>query len=520
MDTKQEILRRYFRELDGERKISRDLRINRKTVKKYILTYMDAKHQSDKTGDGSALQDYVCSTPKYDSAKRSKRKLTKEIEEVIGQLLEENQRKRQEGLRKQMRRKVDIYEHLLREGYQIGYTTVCNYIREKEVLQQEAYIKQEYIPGEECEFDWAEVKLRIAGVQKRINMAVFTSSYGNYRYCMLFYRQDTLAFMEAHNEFFKHIGGVYQEMVYDNMKVAIREFVGPNEKAPTEALLNLSGWYHFRWRFCNVRRGNEKGHVERSVEYVRRKAFSNRDSFENLESAQEHLFATCSYLNTLPGSGGKIPMVLLEKERSNLWKYPGQMDCYLTQLLKVDKYSTICMGTNRYSIPDHLTGKMLEVKIYSNELKVYYAHEFICGHERSFGKYQWIISLDHYLRTLTRKPGALHGSVALSQAPDQIREVYDRWFVNQPRDFIELLQYCQQNAITHQRLLETAIYVSGLCPADVSAAKIMAILGNKPTTIDIRKEEIQTDEIENYANLQITEISSLISLQVQIGGAV
>jgi len=518
MDIKQEILRRYFRELDGERKICRDLHVNRKTVKKYILSYMEARQESDKTGNTDAIQDYVCSAPKYDSTKRSKRKLTKELEEVIDRLLLENQRKKQEGLRKQIRRRVDIYEYLLREGYQIGYTTVCNFIREKEIHKQESYIKQEYIPGEECEFDWAEVKLTIAGVLKRLNLAVFTSSYGNYRYCMLFNKQDTLAFMEAHNEFFRHIGGVYQEMVYDNMRVAIREFVGPNEKTPTDALINLSGWFHFRWRFCNVRRGNEKGHVERSVEYVRRKAFCNKDTFESLETAQKHLVATCSYLNALPSSTGKIPNVLLDQERINLWKYPGQMDCYLTQSLKVDKYSTICMGTNRYSVPDHLVGKMLEVKIYSNELKVYFAHGFICGHERSFGKHHWIISLDHYLKTLSRKPGALHGSLALTQAPETVREVYRSWFINHPRDFVELLQFCQHKAIEHHRLLETAIYVSSKTPDNVSAEKIMAMLGNQPMSNEIQKTDNLIDEIENYANLQLMEISSLISSPVNMGG--
>jgi hypothetical protein len=47
--------------------------------------------------------------------------------------------------------------------------------------------------------------------------------------------------MESHNEFFAHIGGVFHEMVYDNMRVAVAEFVGRHEKQPTRALTNLSG---------------------------------------------------------------------------------------------------------------------------------------------------------------------------------------------------------------------------------------------------------------------------------------
>jgi transposase len=515
METKQEIIRRYFREYDSIRKISRDLQISRITVKKKLLEYVIAKQTSATGVDQKAMQDYLSSPPRYDIRNRSRRKLTSEIEKLIIEQLEENRRKRQEGLRKQVKRKVDIWEFILSQGQQIGYTTVCNYIREKELRQCEAYIKQTYLAGEECEFDWAEVKLVISGVRKRLYLAVFTSAYSNYRYCRLYHRQDTLAFMEAHNDFFAHTDGVYQEMVYDNMRVTVREFVGRSEKTPTEALVNLSGWFQYRWRFCNVRRGNEKGHVERSVEYVRRKAFSHNDIFDSLELAQTHLQQTCDHLNALCGSSGKTPMEGFLQERASLWKYPGAMDCFLTHDLKVDKYATICFGTNRYSVPDHLVGRMVQVKVYSNELKVYYGHQLVYRHDRNYGQHQWIICLDHYLLTLSRKPGALHGSVALQQAPLPVRMVYSNWFSHQPRDFIYLMQFCQEHQVDHQRLLDTAMYVNGICAGDVTGEKIMALLGNQPEAFHSHKSDQVRDEIEKFANRQLEEITGLITANVE-----
>ena len=71
-----------------------------------------------------------------------------------------------------------------------------------------------------------------------------------------------------------------------------------------------------------------------------------------------------------------------------------------------DKYG--CFGTNHYSVPDEQCGRMVEVKMYSNILKMYYAHGLICSHDRSYEKNKWFINLDHYLKTLNRKPGALH----------------------------------------------------------------------------------------------------------------
>jgi transposase len=510
MDTKQEIIRRYYRENDSERKISRDLQISRKTVKKYLLEYQRVRTISIEENDTEKLQDYSNEPPAYKSEKRTKRKLICEIEDLIKEQLTENERKKKEGLRKQIKRKIDIHEYILSKGYQIGYTTVCNYIREDKLTTREAFIKQVYLPGEECEFDWAEVKLNIGGGLSRLYMAVFTSSYSNYRYSDLYKRQDTLAFMESHNDFKTHIGGVFHEMVYDNMRVAVAEFAGRNEKTPTQALVSLSGWFQFRWRFCNVRRGNEKGHVERSVEVIRRKAFSHVDTFDTLEQARKHLREVCNKLNNTPGSTtNNTPMALLEKERPHLWQNPGPISCFVTHALKVDKYATICFGTNHYSVPDYLTGRMIDVKVYSNKLKMYYQNEQVGQHERDYGMHHWQIKLNHYLRTLSIKPNALHGSLALEQAPEGLQKLYKSHFVNSPRGFIEILQYCQSKKIPWEKIAETVGELARLCPKDVSTEKVIALLGNQGMSPILTSKAI-TGEIESFAHEQLKQISNLV----------
>jgi len=135
--------------------------------------------------------------------------------------------------------------------------------------------------------------------------------------------------------------------------------------------------------------------------------------------------------------------------------------------------------------------------------------------QRDYGKYQWMLNLDHYLVTLSRKPGALHGSQALSQAPGAVRTVYNTWFTKTPREFIELLLYCQQNQVDHERLLETAIYVGGLCPDQVSAEKIIAVLGNQKVADETGQSEEYESEIERYSNCQLEEITRLMSLNTE-----
>lgn len=95
---------------------------------------------------------------------------------------------------------------------------------------------------------------------------------------MLFRSQDTPAFQQSHAEFFHYCKVTFHTMVYDNMKVAVKKFVGLHEKEPTEVLMQLSIYYGFKFRFCNIASGNEKGHVERSAEFIRRKAFCHKDA--------------------------------------------------------------------------------------------------------------------------------------------------------------------------------------------------------------------------------------------------
>jgi len=286
MSTKQKIILLRYRDGHSEHRIARELRINRETVRRYLAEYEKARQKlSEAEKENEVLIEELVKVPKYDSSNRCSKKFTEEISKEVDRLLQLNEEKRSRGIHKQVMKKIDILEHLQEVGYDIGYTSVCHHINRKLVQRNEAFIRQVYNPGDVCEFDWGEVKLEIGGQLRTLYMAVFTPAMSNYRYAVLFHRQDTAAFLQAHVLFFEHIGGVFHTMVYDNMRVAIRKFVGTSEKEPTEALLKLSTYYQFHFRFCNIASGNEKGHVERNVEFIRRKAFCKRDCFPTLDGS-------------------------------------------------------------------------------------------------------------------------------------------------------------------------------------------------------------------------------------------
>ena len=151
--------------------------------------------------------------------------VNEEIVPFINAPLIANEEKKLSGLRKQQLKNKGIHEPLIAERYQVDYTTVCRYIRKQVQFAPEPFVKQLYAEGCVAEFDWCEVHLFIADKRKRFYMAAFASAYSNYRFALLYEHLDTLTFQDAHNKFFKHFGGVYHQMVYDKMKVAVKEYV-------------------------------------------------------------------------------------------------------------------------------------------------------------------------------------------------------------------------------------------------------------------------------------------------------
>ncbi|NBI07767.1 transposase [Senegalia massiliensis] len=219
---------------------------------------------------------------KYDTSSRTKIKLTNDVKNEIENLILKNEKNKSLGRAKQLMKKIDIHEYLIEKSYDISYSTVCNYTKDT-YDKKETFIRQEYQLGETVEFDWGEVKLEIGGKSLSLYMGLFTTANGSFHYSKLYHNQKTENFLDMHVEFFNFIEGNHKEVVYDNMKQAVKRFVGKTEKEATDHLISIALYYGFKYRFCNTRCGNEKGHVERGVEFIRRKAFPIKTDFNSLE---------------------------------------------------------------------------------------------------------------------------------------------------------------------------------------------------------------------------------------------
>ncbi len=510
---KQQIILKHLNGVSN-REIARLMHMSKDTINKYVNEYNEKRAEllarNPEMEQSEVIQAFV-EEPKYDSRNRGLRKPTEGALAEIEKCLQLNEERRARGMHKQQMKKIDIHEHLIQMGFDISYSTVKRLVRTIEDRHEEAFIRQEYEPGGVCEFDWGTVKLDIGGAGYRnYQMAVFTAAYSNNRYARLYQSQDTAAFQESHADYFTYCRGVFHQMTYDNMKVAVKKFVGPTEKEPTEALTQLSLYYGFRFRFCNVRSGNEKGHVERSVEYVRRKAFSapGCDVFNTLEEANAFLYKECMKLNARDIYNNTVPAETFEKERTKLLPGMAKFESCIKKSCKVDKYSTITVAQNHYSVPDTLVGKTVDVRIYTDKIVVYHDGSIVSRHPRSFRPHDWQIDIYHYLRTLKRKPGALRQSTALLQSDTLVKKIYDDYYSSDARTFLEVLEIIYEKGA--DTVLEGLKKLTRLSPKDLSADKVKVIC-DKITEEESRKPG--TDRLSAKSKSTLSQYDRLRQIQ-------
>ncbi|NLM44685.1 MAG: hypothetical protein GX201_11860 [Clostridiales bacterium] len=88
--------------------------------------------------------------------------------------------------------------------------------------------------------------------------------------------------------------------------------------------------------------------------------------------------------------------------------------------------------------------KFVMAKIYPDTIEIYYKDKLIATHERSYLSHHWTIDINHFIHTLKKKPGALHSSVGRCQLSPELQEIYHKYYINNPKDFIVLLELIRE----------------------------------------------------------------------------
>ena len=149
-------------------------------------------------------------------------------------------------------------------------------------------------PFGEAQLDFGEVYYYDKDdVLKKCYELVISFPASNGTYVQLCRSQNQECLLEAMHRIFEYMGGVPSRILFDNMSSAVAKVLPAGKRKLVDQFSRFVLHYRFKADFCNVGKGNEKGHVEGKVGYERRNFMVPVPKIEDLNQYNQYLFKIC-----------------------------------------------------------------------------------------------------------------------------------------------------------------------------------------------------------------------------------
>ncbi len=308
---------------------------------------------------------------------------------------------------------VVILRELQAAGYDGQITLVREYITPKRSLRpSKATVRFETPPGRQLQTDWGEQVTSIAGQETKVDFIVNTLGYSRRFHFWCTNSQDAEHTYEGLIRSFEYFGGVSEEVLVDNQKTAVLQH-SPQGVQFNPRFVDLAGHYGFQPRACKPRRAQTKGKDERMVGYIKQHFFVRYRAFDSLEHLNQLAEQWLREEADRRVHGTVREVVLLRFEREQPLLHPLPTTRYDTAYLDTRQVSWDCyieVRGNRYSVPDHLAGQVVAIRIgLEDELRVYAHDQLVVRHRLQPRSQGWVSVPGHHSRFVA---GRLAGRAA------------------------------------------------------------------------------------------------------------
>jgi transposase len=364
-----------IRELSGQglgsRRIARQLRISRNTVRRYLAGAMVGFHErpAARRLDGATLS---------------------EVHRLYRTVAEGNT--------------VVIQQELAREDIHVDLRTLQRAVaplRRADRARALATVRFETQPGQQLQIDFGEKVVLIAGQPVKVYLMTAVLGYSRRLYCQAFLAQRQDDWLEGLEGAFRHFGGVPQEILCDNAS----PLVTSHDRQSGVVVWNPGFETFCRDRgispkACRPRRARTKGKTERGVGYVKHNGLAGR-SFASFGNLQRHLVQWLVEVadERVHGTTKEKPIVRFERdERQALRPLPARTLAVRTRRLKrrVSADCFVDIDTIRYSAPHWHVRETVEVLVKQEQVEIYLRGRCIAQHVRSFEPHDWVRNPAHF----------------------------------------------------------------------------------------------------------------------------
>jgi transposase len=367
---------------EGLRAIARLVRVDRKTVRRYVAAAEAAGVVRD-GGEGQltdALIGAVCEAvrPARPGGHGASWDALVPHEEVI------------RGWVKHGLRLTKVADLLARRGVRVPYRTLHRFAVERCGFGQRGRVTVRVAdgePGAECQVDFGRMGVLFdpaAGRRRVVWALIFTACYSRHCFVWLSFRQtvaDVIAGCEAAWGFF---GGVFRVVIPDNLKAIVVD-ADDIEPRLNQAFVEYAQSRGFVVDPARVRHPKDKPRVERNVGYVRGSFFAGED-FADLADAQRRAEVWCRTTAGLRthGTTQRRPAEVFAAEEAPRLRpapvLPYDLPVYAHPKVARDHHVEVAKAL--YSVPGHLIGHRVEARADAQLVKLFWRGALIKVHPR------------------------------------------------------------------------------------------------------------------------------------------
>lgn len=379
--------------------------------------------------------------------------------------------------KKQRHTGTRIYNRLKSEkGYTGSLSTVLHYVKTARqrigVNSKQVFIPLEPEAGQEAEIDWGSCIAVIGGHEERLKIFCMRSKYSGKHFVRCYPCERQQAFFDAHIHGFAFFGGVFPVLIYDNLTTAVQKVLSGKKRILQEEYKKFNAYYNFNAKFCNPAKGHEKGGVEGLVGFARRNYMVPVPEASTLQELNKMLLEQCIKYgeHTIQGRD-KTVKELYKEEQKYLYALPEEEFSNVQSVsVKADKYSTVMIDKNRYSVPIKYAYLKLNAVLKVSIIEIYLGNKKISKHKRLYNVNRWSLDPFHYLNLIQQRPESFSSARPLKY-----------WRKTWPENYNKLLEkFCKSHGETNgtRKFINVLLLHKEYNAADIEAAVSKALLLN------------------------------------------
>jgi transposase len=295
---------------------------------------------------------------------------------------------------------VVLLRELRERGYTGGYTAIKDYVRPlRQEAEHVASRRFETPPGQQAQMDWGHLgRITYADATSQpLSAFVMTLGCSRAMFADVATDQKLPTLLAMHERAFAELGGVPEEILYDNMKTVVLQTLtqGVDERGEIRwnpGFIDFARYWGFQPILCRPHRPQTKGKVESGVKYVRRNFLCGRQA-DSVDDLQRQLTAWVWEVAN-QRTHGTTHQVVLEawtQERASLQKAsrPAYPLVY-HEIRQVASDAYVTFRTNRYAVPWQAAGKQVCVQLEGQSVRILRDAQILATHILNPDKYQTI----------------------------------------------------------------------------------------------------------------------------------